>query len=153
MPARRAGYALLEVLVTLAVSLVALGALVKFQGVLFHGDAAARARSQAVLLAEQRLETLHAALIAEGIEAVDGGSDAWTGDLIPAGDDDAARYTRTWTIAGDDATATAQINVTVEWNDPEGTAVVHLATEVDSVPVAYGAARLIARDFIRLEDP
>jgi Tfp pilus assembly protein PilV len=150
--ARTPGYALLEVLITLGVSLVALSALVKFQGELFRGDATARARSQAVLLAEQRLETLHAALTAGGVEAVAGGSDAWTSDLIPAGDDAAARYTRTWSVAGDDVTATAQIEVAVEWSDPNGAATVHLATQMDSVPIAYGAARLIARDFIQLED-
>jgi Tfp pilus assembly protein PilV len=152
MPASRAaaGYALIEVLITLAVSLISLSALARFQGELFRGDAAARARSQAVLLAEQRLESLHAALTAEGIEAVAGGSDEWTSDLSPAGDEDAARYSRTWSVVEDDATATAQIEVTVEWNDPDGAATVQLATQVDSVPITYGAARLIARDFIQL---
>jgi Tfp pilus assembly protein PilV len=154
MPARRAaGYALLEVLITLAVSLVALGALVKFQGELFRGDASARARSQAVFLAEQRLETLHAALIAGGVEAVTGGADAWTGELIPAGEEAAARYTRAWSVAEDDATDTALIEVTVNWSDTDGAAEVRLATRADTVPIAYGAARLTARDYVLWEDP
>jgi len=148
-----AAYALIEVLITLAVSLISLGALARFQGDLFRNDAAARARSQAILLAEQRLESLHAALTAEGVEAISSGSDAWTSDLMPVSNEDTARYTRTWSVTADDATATTQIDVAIEWNEPEGAATVQLATQVDSAPITYGAARLIARGFIQLEDP
>lgn len=153
MPAvRAAGYGLLEVLITLAVSLITLSALARLQGELFRGDAQARARSQAVLLAEQRLEALHAALAAAGLEAAGDGADALNPDLAPVEEDATALYRRSWTVIRDAATATAQIEVRVEWRDTgDRPQAVHLAALVASAPPGLAAARLAPVDFVRLE--
>jgi Tfp pilus assembly protein PilV len=156
-PGRAAGFLLVEVLITLSVSLLALSALIRFQGVLFQDDALARARSQAALLAEQRLETQYAAIAAAGPEAVPDdpdGSDAWSADLaaVDAGaDPGAAVYTRTWSTSIDAATGLARIETSVNWNDPAGQAYeVRLVTLADTAAISYGAPALTDQEFIQL---
>lgn len=148
---RTAGYLLIEVLITLSVSLLALSALIKFQGELFQGDTLARARSHAAFLAEQRLETLYAAIPGAGVETTSTGTDTLTADLSPAVDTTAA-YTRSWTVTAGGEAGTAQVEVTVTWTDPADNSYdVRLASLIDPVAVSFGAPGLVARDFIRLE--
>jgi Tfp pilus assembly protein PilV len=153
-PGRAAGFLLVEVLITLSVSLLALSALIRFQGELFQDDALARARTQAALLAEQRLETLYATIPAAGPDTVPDGSDAWAADLaaVDAGaDPGAAVYTRTWSTGIDTATGLARIEARVSWNDPAGHVYdVHLATLADTAAITYGAPALMDEGFILL---
>jgi Tfp pilus assembly protein PilV len=151
---RAAGFLLVEVLITLSISLLALSALIRFQGELFQDDALARARNQAALLAEQRLETLYSVIPAAGPETVPDGSDAWSADLAAVdtgADPGAAVYTRTWSTSIDATTALARIEASVSWNDPAGHAYdVRLATLADTAAITYGAPALVAEDFIPL---
>lgn len=150
-PRQTRGYALLEVLATLLISLLALGALVRFQGDLFRSDGSARARSQAVLLAEQRLEALQGELPAAAPDIPLDGTDTWSVDLAPADAADAT-YTRSWNIAADAATGTFRIEVVVAWNDAAGRGdAVRLASLIDPVAVGHGSAAATYTEFIRLE--
>ncbi|MCC6302605.1 MAG: prepilin-type N-terminal cleavage/methylation domain-containing protein [Gammaproteobacteria bacterium] len=147
-PAR--GFALLEVLITLAVSLLALSALIRLQGELIRGDAAARVQTRAALLADQRLETLIGAIAADGPGAVAGGEDTWTMELEPAGEEAVAMYTRAWSV--DDAGTSMRIGVRLTWNDHAGARRdILLETLVDPVADNYSAAAWTDVDFIRLE--
>lgn len=151
-PAAARGYALLEVIITLVISLLALSALVKFQGELFRGDALARARSQAVLLAEQRVETLYGAIPAAGPEAAGDGADAWSAELEPVAGETPAMYARAWSVSGDGDTGTARIEVRVSWKDHAGAVQeVGVTTHVDPVAISYGAAGWAGAEFITLE--
>lgn len=144
------GFALLEVLITLAVSLLVLIALMRLQGNLLNGGAEARARTQAALLAEEQLETLHGAISLDGPGAATDGEDAWTAELEPAGEDATRLYTRTWSVDG--AGTAVAISVGLQWRDRAGT-VRHIALDslVDPVADSYGAAAWTDIDFIRLE--
>ncbi|MCC6207213.1 MAG: hypothetical protein IT488_03550 [Gammaproteobacteria bacterium] len=144
------GFALLEVLITLVISLLALVALIRLQGDLLHGDAQARARTQAALLAEEQMEMLYGAIALDGPEAGSDGEDAWTIELDPADGDAITMYTRAWSI--DDSGGSASINVSLQWNDRAGaTRNIVLDTLVDPVTDSYGAAAWTDIDFIRLE--
>jgi len=144
------GFALLEVLITLAVSLLVLIALMRLQGDLFHAGAEARAQTQAALLAEEQLETLYGAISVEGPGAAADGEDAWTAELEPAGEDDARMYTRTWSVEG--AGAAVSLRVNLQWRGRAGAArSILLETLMDPVADGYGAAAWTDIDFIRLE--
>lgn len=144
------GFALLEVLITLGVSLFALSALMRLQGDLFRGDAQARARTQAVLLAEQRMEALYGAISVAGTGAASDGTDAWTAALEPADADTTPMYTRAWSVDG--AGDTARIEIRVTWSDHAGGVQgLDLATLVDPVADSYGAAAWTDTGYIGLE--
>lgn len=144
------GFALLEVLITLGISLFALSALLRLQGELFRGDTQARARTQAVLLAEQRLEMLYGGISVAGTDAASDGMDAWTAALEPAEADMTPMYTRAWSV--DDSGETARIEIRVTWSDHAGVARgLDLATLVDPVADNYGAAAWTAAGYIGLE--
>lgn len=144
------GFALIEVLITLAVSLLVLIALMRLQGDLLHAGGDARAQTQAALLAEEQLETLYGAISVDGPGAATDGEDAWTVELEPAGEDATRLYTRTWSVDGaGDAVA---IGVSLQWRDRAG-AERHIVLDslVDPVADSYGAAAWTDIDFIRLE--
>jgi prepilin-type N-terminal cleavage/methylation domain-containing protein len=146
---RAAGFSLIEVLITLGVGLLASSALIRFQGELFRADTLARSRSQAALLAEQRLETLYAAISTAGPGTVPDGADTWSADLT-ATDAAAAVYTRSWSTAVDAATGLARIDVAVDWNDAAGDVYdVRLAALADTTAITYGAPAMVNYDFIQ----
>lgn len=151
---RASGYLLLEVLITLSVSLLALTALVKFQGELFRSDLAARARIHAAFLAEQRLEHLFVTIRSEGLEAAPGGTDALDAELALAAPAEAARYTRSWSVDADPEAGTAQLEVTVSWADlADNLHEITLASCADTAVAAYAAPVLAHRDYILLPQP
>lgn len=144
------GFALIEVQITLAVSLLVLIALLRLQGDLLRAGGDARAQTQAALLAEEQLESLYGAISVDGPTAAADGEDAWTTELEPAGEDATRLYTRTWSVDGaGDAVA---IGVSLQWRDHAG-AERHIVLDslVDPVADSYGAAAWTDIDFIRLE--
>ncbi|MEW6352825.1 MAG: prepilin-type N-terminal cleavage/methylation domain-containing protein [Pseudomonadota bacterium] len=58
MQLKQRGFSLIEVLITVAVLATGLAAMARFQGVVLQGSSLARERSEAVALAEQKIEQL-----------------------------------------------------------------------------------------------
>ncbi|WP_024300978.1 prepilin-type N-terminal cleavage/methylation domain-containing protein [Pseudogulbenkiania sp. MAI-1] len=107
---RQRGFSLLEVLITLVVlggGLLAIGGL---YGKIMNGSAAAKERSEAVVLAEQKLEELRYALYA----SIAAGSDSVN---AATGSGSSANFSRNWSVTSSSSPAYKTVTVTVSWTD------------------------------------
>lgn len=103
------GFSLLEVLITLVVLAGGLLAIGGLYGKIMNGSAAAKERSEAVVLAEQKLEELRYTLYANIAAASDANPIAGT----------AASYARSWTVTSSVSPNPVykDVTVTVSWTD------------------------------------
>lgn len=119
------GFTLLEVLVALVILAGGLLALAKFQGTLMQDNAISKQRTEATMLAQQKIEVLRAYSVmstysgmAESYETVNGTS---------------AAFTRSWTITKHTATDAPQyttITVNVSWTTGGSTQTYSLTTNI-----------------------
>ncbi len=126
------GFSLIEVLVTIAVLAVGLIAMAHFQGTVLQGSSLARERSEAVALAEQKIEQLRnyrdLANSSAALDYIDiAVACATTGTTEAAysnsGTSGNTVYSRTCTSAAPVTSGTysyTQITVTVTWGRPGG---------------------------------
>lgn len=141
-----AGFAMVEVLVTLLILAGGLLAVGKFQGTLIENSSLAKQRTEAVMLGQQKIESLRAyevltittgkfayANIATGADTINGAN---------------AIYTRSWIVTASNSPAPAykSITMTVSWTDNRGSAQsVSLATLISSSdPALSGSLIAIA---------
>ncbi|SME94233.1 prepilin-type N-terminal cleavage/methylation domain-containing protein [Pseudogulbenkiania subflava] len=107
---RQRGFSILEVLITLVVLAGGLLAIGGLYGKIMNGSAAAKERSEAVVLAEKKLEELRYALyssIASGSDSVNAAT----------GSGSSANFSRSWSVASSTSPAYKTVTVTVSWTD------------------------------------
>lgn len=111
------GFALLEALIALLVAALALAAVVRLQGAITKGSGEAVARSEALTLAQERMEQLRAQAA------------TWPGFTNLASEDCAdvavdrstnAAFQRCVTVANTGALDARDVTVRVQWNDTDG---------------------------------
>lgn len=85
------GFTLLEVLVALVILAIGLLGLNMYQGHLVKSNALAKQRSEATMLAEQKIDQFRSYTLMSGYTAIAAGSDSITGTN--------AQYDRSWTVA------------------------------------------------------
>lgn len=139
-----AGFAMVEVLVTLLILAGGLLAVGKFQGTLIENSSLAKQRTEAVMLGQQKIESLRTyevlttttgkfayADIAAGADTINGAN---------------ATYNRSWTVAGSSSPTYKSIAMAVGWTDNRGSAQsVSLATLISSSdPALSGSLIAIA---------
>lgn len=107
---RQRGFSILEVLITLVVLASGLLAIGGLYSKIMNGSAAAKERSEAVVLAEKKLEELRYALyssIASGSDSVN----------AVTGSGSSANFSRSWSVTSSASPAYKTITVTVSWTD------------------------------------
>lgn len=115
---KQAGVTIIEVLIALFILAAGLVALLKFQSNLLQNRGLVSQRSEAVSLAENKLEDLrHYVTIntTAGVKAYDdiaGGSSSFSGT--------STSYTLTWTVAESTDPPYKAITITVTWTDAAG---------------------------------
>jgi len=113
------GVALIDALVALAVLAIGLLALAQFQGGMLASSSLSKARSEAVQLAEDKIEELRNLAVVGQYTAIASGNDA---AAIPGIN---TSFTRSWQVTG----TPKEVLVTVAWTDPkEGAQEVNLTT-------------------------
>lgn len=112
-PARpQAGVGIIEAMVTLVILGVGLLAMYSFQGDILRAGASAKARTEAVQLAQDKIDELRAAVTQADFAALSGGQDTMTGSH--------ASFTRTWVLTHRTAPARREVTVQVTWSGPDG---------------------------------
>lgn len=107
------GFSLVEVLVTVAVLAIALLALARFQGNLLQESGHAKTRTEAMNVAQDRIEELRTFANQAAFSALTAGSDTVSGV--------SETFTRTWTITPDAAQPNVLLaQVTVTWPNRDG---------------------------------
>lgn len=115
-----AGFALLEVLVTLLILAGGLLALSKFQGTLMQNSSVARQRTEAVMLGQQKIEDLRSFEVMSTATGKLAYADIATGsDSISA---TTATFTRSWTVTANTNPTYKNITMAVSWSDSRGAA-------------------------------
>lgn len=132
MRGRENGFTLVEGMIALLILSTGLLALARFQGGVTQASAQTKARSEALRLAEDKVETIRgfASLAAASVTTVAGGeSDTLTGSN--------AVFTRSWTRTNVTAVggvpACQEVQVTVTWQDRSGGQSVVLRTLLGQV--------------------
>lgn len=104
------GFSILEVLITLVVLAGGLLAIGNLYGKIMNGSAAAKERSEAVVLAEQKLEELRYNLYA----SIAAGSDTVS---ATTGSGSNANFSRSWTVTTSTNPNYKEVQLTVSWTD------------------------------------
>jgi type IV pilus assembly protein PilV len=130
---RHGGYALIEALVSMMVVAVGVLGIAKLQTVVVASSTEAKARSEAMTLAQAKIDELrNIALQGEHYDTTGGGCLA--GSIVLSGNDTPsgvnAAYTRTWTVTPNCTPARHQILVTVAWT---GTANENKSIQLNSI--------------------
>lgn len=139
-----AGFAMVEVLVTLLILAGGLLAVGKFQGTLIENSSLAKQRTEAVMLGQQKIESLRAYEVLTTTTGKFAYADIATGADTVNGTN--ATYARSWAVAASSSPAYKRIAMTVGWTDNRGGAQsVSLATLVSSSdPALSGSLIAIA---------
>lgn len=139
-----AGFAMVEVLVTLLILAGGLLAVGKFQGTLIENSSLAKQRTEAVMLGQQKIESLRAYEVLTTTTGKFAYADIATGSDTVNGAN--AAYNRSWTVAASSSPAYKSIAMTVGWTDNRGGAQsASLATLVSSSdPALSGSLIAIA---------
>jgi len=103
------GFTMIEVLITLLILSGGLLALASFQGVIFGANAISIQRSEATMLAEQKIDEFRAYRDLSTYASIVTGSDSVTSG--------SAVYTRSWVVTGYASPARKQITLNVSWTD------------------------------------
>lgn len=103
------GFTIIEVLITLLIMSGGLLALASFQGVIFGANAVSIERSEATMLAEQKIDEFRAYRDLSAYASIVTGSDSVTSG--------SAVYTRSWVVTGYVSPARKQIALNVSWTD------------------------------------
>ena len=109
------GFSLLEALIALLVMSFGMLALASMQLSLSRSADVAKQRTEAMRLAQERIETLRSFVSSAAWDALANGSDTATANTNTT-------YTRTWTFGGTITETMRPIQVMVTWNDRSGTA-------------------------------
>jgi len=119
LPSSR-GFTVVEVLVTLLILSGGLLALAKFQGTMFGANALAKQRTEAAMLAQQKMEALRAySTVKAACPASGDYCNIVTGNDAVAGA--SATFLRSWTVTNHTAAPVyKQILLTVTWQDSSG---------------------------------
>lgn len=112
-PGRQAGFTITEALITLLILAIGLAGVSRLQRETQRGFGQAKARSEALALAERKLESLRTITTADPYQADDSGQAEGL-----AGSN--SRYDLIWRITPDALAARYRIRVTVRWQDPAG---------------------------------
>lgn len=112
-PGRQAGFTITEALITLLILAIGLAGVSRLQRETQRGFGQAKARSEALALAEQKLETLRAVTVAAPYEGNAGGQ-----TLGLSGSN--SRYDLFWRINPDVLGTSYRIRVTTRWRDQAG---------------------------------
>ena len=123
-PRGRGGFTLVELLISLALSVVGLLGLLALQLVSIRGNAASRSFSEATALAQERLEALQLVPYAS-LSLQDNQASPETHLAPNPGSTTQQLYTRTTTITVDAANNDTNIQVDVSWSDPSVALVTH----------------------------
>ncbi len=118
MHRRCAGFTLVEAMVALLILSVGLLALGRLQGTVTQSSAQAKARTEALRLAEGKIETLRGFNSMATLSGYANGSDTVTGTN--------ALFTRSWNWTTTAIPATRSVNLTVTWSDRSGNQTVGL---------------------------
>ncbi len=138
------GFSTVEALVALLILVVGLLAIASYQSDLLSVGGQSKARSEAVQLAEDKLEGLRQLIQESSYTAIASNT---TGESITGTN---ATFTRKWTVTS--ATHSKTVNVAVSWTDKTGTPQVALTSVVTwndptlSAALAYG--KLPGGDFV-----
>ena len=108
------GFSIVEMLVALLILASGLLALARFQTVLISSDSLAKQRSEATLLAEQKVDILRSYGTMSAYSSMTSGSDSVGGSN--------ASYSRSWTVTPSASPAYVAISITVSWMDRNNTA-------------------------------
>jgi len=138
------GFSFIEVLVTLLVISVGLLAISSFQGKLLKDNTMANQKSEAIIMAQQKIEELR------NFEQVLSSAGKTTYEDMAAGTEaitaENTIYTRTWTIAENTALAYKTITLNVSWTAPDGSAEMVTVSSIISKASPVDAGRIIKTD-------
>lgn len=112
------GVGLLELIVTLLVFSIGIAALIKFQGQYFYYYDVSKQRSEAVILAKNKIESLRNYEVIATTTGKVAYADIVTGSSTTAGNN--ASYTIAWTVTTNTNPDYKNINTVVTWTDRRG---------------------------------
>ncbi len=120
---RSRGFVLLEALVAALIFALGVLALTRFHGQLIHSGGLSKARNEAVLLAQQQVETFRNAMKEADYQALNDTGGVFTTANSVVGDHSV--YLRSWMITDLTAPARKAVTVRVQWTDPREGAQTH----------------------------
>jgi type IV pilus assembly protein PilV len=132
------GQGLIEILITAVVIIIAVVALLNFQGNLAYNDSLVQARALATTLAEQKIEQLRDFNVLTTQSPYTAYQNIASGSSTYAGP--TTTYTITWTVTTVASPSYKTLNVTVSWTDRRGISQsVQLVTDVAGIAPVISA--------------
>ena len=143
MPRKAAGgFTLVEVIVALLILSAGILGLVRFQGTMLANSSFSREHSEAVLIAQRKVEQLRAYTALSTTAGTLAYADLADGADTIAGKTSA--YQRTWNVANNAGPDYKQVNLNVTWSDVQGNnQTVSVMTEIGRIHPAITAASIL----------
>lgn len=113
---RQTGFSLVETLIAIVVLAVGLISMARFQGTVLQDSSLAKARTEATVQGETKIDQLRVFADINGYNAIVTGTDTVT--AAAAGSNTA--YTRAWTVTDDVVTPHKLLTMQVTWPDKQG---------------------------------
>jgi Tfp pilus assembly protein PilV len=141
MPKQQSGQGLIEILIVSVIIIISSVALIQFQAMISYRDSLALQRSDATVLALQKIESLRDFQVLNTQTPYAAYSDIASGTGTSVGTN--TTFTLTWTVTTNVTYSSKMIDVTVSWNDIRNIAqTITLSTEVAGLQPVFSATVL-----------
>lgn len=139
---RAAGFTLVEVIIAVLILSGGILALMRFQGNMLSSSSASREHSEAVLIAQRKIEELRAYAALATTPGVPAYADIATGTDTVAGK--TGNFQRTWTVTDNSMPSYKQLDLSLTWTTSQGVnQSIALSTDVGRVHPATGAVAIL----------